>query len=364
MSKCFFALNDNFFFPLNTVCSYCIRNHLSYKASCPVCSATLSDNLLKANRCLEDIIVCFHPVKEYILKTGISEPSASKGKQLLKANNSNECIETEQLSKSSRSSRSSRSHSIAHGPQTDLNTTRKSTSCVPCPNCLDNFFQSQINSHLDTCLKTTPFQSRKPMPKLVYHLIKLAPLKKMLKDLGLSTTGDHATLANRHKKYTILYNSECDAANPRPVVELKAQLEEEEAETRRLKPSESIHLPKFSESTNLATNRTQASEAEIELANKKYILQHKESYDRLINDIRCRQQNVKTEVALNPQQSSTEVNKEEKNETEEDDDEIVVLETPVKIIETISLIESDEEASIPPETMPHSVSSGTISQAS
>ena len=324
-----------------SVCSYCVRNHLSYKAQCPVCFMTLSDNMLKANRCLEEIILCFHPVKDYIMKTGISEPSASKGKQLLKATHSSESMETEQ--------RSSQSHSSAAAPPADLNT-RKSTGCVPCPNCQGSFFQSQINSHLDTCLKTTPFQSRKPMPKLVYHLIKLAPLKKMLKDLGLSTTGDHATLTNRHKKFTILYNSECDAANPRSVIELKTQLEEEEAETRRL-----------GESTNLATaTRTQASEAEIASANKKYLLQHKESYDRLISDIRSRQQNVKTEVELNSQQSSTEVDKEEKKENEEDDDEIVILETPVKIFETISLIESDDEAFIPPEATSHSVSSGII----
>lgn len=176
---------------------------------------------------------------------------------------------------------------------------------------------------------------------LVYHIMKQAELKKMLKDLGLSTIGDRGTLANRHKKYTLLYNSECDALNPRPVEELITQLEQEEAETRR--------LAVLAESTNL-TVRVQASEAEIESANRQYLKDHKESYDRLIEDVRSRQDNVK------PQQVVVKTQPPEEN----DEDEILILETPVKIIETISLIDTsdDEDNSRHSSSTFHSVPSG------
>lgn len=45
--------------------------------------------------------------------------------------------------------------------------------------------------------------------------MKESELKKKLRELGLSSVGDKATLIARHKAYTILYNAECDAASPR-----------------------------------------------------------------------------------------------------------------------------------------------------
>lgn len=152
------------YFNIHPVCSYCIRNQLSFRASCPVCSVALTDNMLKPNRCLEEVILSFIPIKEYILKTGVSE-SSSKGKQLVKTSHSNDAIaETEQRSAQ---------------PAADLNTsksaapTSRSRRMVDCPNCQGSFLQSKINDHLDSCLKTTPFQSRKPMPKLGSYIFIL-----------------------------------------------------------------------------------------------------------------------------------------------------------------------------------------------
>ena len=39
------------------------------KNSCPICFLDISDGVLRPNRCLEEIIKCFQPVKHYVLAT-------------------------------------------------------------------------------------------------------------------------------------------------------------------------------------------------------------------------------------------------------------------------------------------------------
>ena len=46
------------------------------------------------------------------------------------------------------------------------------------------------------------------MRKVVYHLIKDSELKKMLKAEGLSVKGNRKSLEWRHKRFTVLWNSQ------------------------------------------------------------------------------------------------------------------------------------------------------------
>jgi hypothetical protein len=74
-------------------------------------------------------------------------------------------------------------------------------------------------------------------------------LRKKCAEAKLSNQGDKKTLVKRHKRfvssdfllfiwskykrdyrYTLLYNSECDSSNPRPVSEIIKQVEREERE--------------------------------------------------------------------------------------------------------------------------------------
>nr|CAD7461786.1 unnamed protein product [Timema tahoe] len=108
---------------------------------------------------------------------------------------------------------------------------------LKCPVCSVDIPEHNINTHLDSCLKepdrnTEKTEKRQPLPKLVYHFMKESDLKKQLKQLGLSTQGDRKILENRHQRFTLLYNSECDSLRPRPVAELIQQLEREEKEER------------------------------------------------------------------------------------------------------------------------------------
>lgn len=223
---------------------------------------------------------------------------------------------------------------------------------VPCPVCNVLMREALINLHLDACLNKNKPPKRKPMPKLIYNLMKDMELKKRLKELGLSATGDRATLINRHKQYTILYNSECDATNPRPIEELKAQLLKEEMESRRL-AIEARNSPAKAKTVDIET---------IERRNQQYLRENKESYDRLIDEIKHRQpsksdvQSVKNDeqsAVMNesllasdkqPQENhNLKVERQSSTEKSDSGDEITVLEVPPKVFETISLTDSSDD---------------------
>ena len=78
-------------------------------------------------------------------------------------------------------------------------------------------------------LPKKPVQKLKPLPKLVYALMKDAQLKKTCKEVGLDIKGDRRALIKRHQKYTLLFNSECDQERPRSSREILRQVEREEA---------------------------------------------------------------------------------------------------------------------------------------
>lgn len=348
--------------------------------------------MLRSYRYIEEIVRCFLAIKAYLLKSlanGVSPKSKTPAKPTEVAQNSEPSPSTSaspvigSQNKVSRGTKSLNTKKTASQavpaqmqvekelfqsplkivPQQTQRKTGPQTNEVQCPVCQASMRESVINSHLDTCLSRMQ-EKRKPMPKLIYNLMKDAELKKRLKELGLSTTGDRSTLVNRHKKYTILYNSECDSANPRPVIELRAQLEREEAESRRLAHVTSPRVKKADPET-------------IEKENQQYVQNNKDSYKQLIEEVKMRQEQAKSSArktenqrAHEPDQplpstsaqaqhederlseteapETTEKTAEEKRTGTEaqDDEEITVLPTPVKVYETVSLLDSDEETSI------------------
>ena len=82
-------------------------------------------------------------------------------------------------------------------------------------------------------LPKKPVQKLKPLPKLVYALMKDTQLKKTCKEVGLDVKGDRRALIKRHQKYTLLYNSECDQERPRSTREILRQVEREEAAEKK-----------------------------------------------------------------------------------------------------------------------------------
>lgn len=83
---------------------------------------------------------------------------------------------------------------------------------------------------------------REPLPKLVLSLMKDNVIRKKLKELGLSSQGDRKTLESRLQRYIILYNAECDKINPRSVLELIKQCEEEENLEKKIQKPSNVNI--------------------------------------------------------------------------------------------------------------------------
>jgi hypothetical protein len=111
---------------------------------------------------------------------------------------------------------------------------------VSCPVCQTRIKADRLNSHLDLCLEqpsTNPqlaLQQRsisKPpnllqrLPNINYSLMKDGALKKKLSELGISAAGSRPLQERRHTEWVIIWNANCDAANPRRKGELLQDLE-------------------------------------------------------------------------------------------------------------------------------------------
>ncbi|XP_061187923.1 uncharacterized protein LOC133195955 [Saccostrea echinata] len=163
---------------------------------------------------------------------------------------------------------------------------------VPCPVCGISLKESAMNDHLDICLggeekksalrKQTP--KRKPMAKLVYNLMSEREIKKKMKEVGLSTTGDKKALIRRHHDFVMLYNSECDSLKPRSVQDIVKEVEK----------MEDIRIRNRRDNNRLGIEKN-SSPASIEKAQKVYLKKHKSHFSNLIEETRRRMREQKAE---------------------------------------------------------------------
>jgi hypothetical protein len=144
-----------------------------------------------------------------------------------------------------------------------------------------------MNSHLDRCLladqkkeslRCSRMVKRKPIAKLVYNLLSDKELKKKLNDVGLPALGDRKALIACHREYTLRYNSECDAVNPKSGKEI----------IRDMLAAENDRQQQTTKSTVNTMSKIDkgASAGEIESFQKDYVKQHKSQFSELIAAIR------------------------------------------------------------------------------
>ncbi|XP_066984180.1 E3 ubiquitin-protein ligase RAD18-like isoform X2 [Macrobrachium rosenbergii] len=167
---------------------------------------------------------------------------------------------------------------------------------VACPVCNVRVPERNINLHLDACLKrmeegdkeeivcVDQQPKRKPLPKLVYSLLSEKQLRQMLKEVGLSVQGDRQQLSNRHRRYTTLYNVECDAAEPRPVQEILRQVEREEKEETK------------GTSKSIFTYDRKTPVEVIEKEQVNYLKKNDNHFAKLIADVKKRQEGKKKKL--------------------------------------------------------------------
>ncbi|XP_057701106.1 E3 ubiquitin-protein ligase RAD18 isoform X3 [Corythoichthys intestinalis] len=341
-------------------CSLCIRKFFSYKLQCPVCNAKATEQDLRNNRLLDDLVVNFRAARQQLSETHFGAPPMSpkhpasvktkeprykdqmcknsvvsqffqkRPSQSAKADhtgrtgNSNDMdlhsitVKKEAMDVGEVSPEDAVSvklevtelHSISEelphtssSPPTDTKPVIK-VECPVCSVCVSPMF---INKHLDMCLtseekkeslRSSFGKTRHPMGKLVYHLLSLQELKRRLKECNLSVQGSRDQLIKRHKEFVHIYNAQCDSLNPKPADEIVKEVEANEKIKNQLK-DEVKPVMVFSKNH---------SEEEIDEVHSTYRKQHSSDFSRLVAQVRGRldttkKTRIKQEVAAGGEQA-------------------------------------------------------------
>ncbi|KOC59538.1 E3 ubiquitin-protein ligase RAD18, partial [Habropoda laboriosa] len=298
-------------------CSLCIRKYLHYKTQCPACFTETFEKDLRKNKVLDEIIAQFSQIKDKLkrcLQIQIQFAQCDKidnvsntPKSLHQSQNAHVNKEENKIICNTSTTKINLSPSInvqkdvcspstSGRPKIPLMFTPKSykrpivtsaedSKVVICPVCKVTVSETHINRHLDDCLKRESIKDiqqvvksdRKPLPKLVFTLMKEVVIKKKLKEFGLSSHGDRRAMEARLQRYIVLYNAECDKSNPRSISELVKQCEDEENLEKK------INRTTFLNKLQITRNTEQYI---IDDERKKYLETHKDSFESLIKQIK------------------------------------------------------------------------------
>ncbi|XP_050968479.1 E3 ubiquitin-protein ligase RAD18 isoform X2 [Labeo rohita] len=375
-------------------CSLCIRKFLSYKLLCPVCNLPSTEQDLRNNRLLDDLVQSFQAARQKLCHSNLESPpispatpammvkgKAARQKGLKKEANtlSNFFQKKTPLSEAQKSlelrvSVKSEPMEVYVQPLADVKqenvedtvgmvkdekmdvTAFPSTSQnkllvkVDCPVCGVGVPKQNINKHLDMCLsrddKKEGLRSgrRKAMPKLLYTLITVPKLKKMLKECHLSAQGSREQLVRRHQEFTHIYNAQCDSLNPRSAEEIAKEVENNERLKNKL---DSKRKPV------IVTTKNQTAE-EIEELHSVYRKQHSSEFSRLIAQVRGRLETSKR-AQIKQEEKSTE-------ETDSKGAPNSVQNTPQPLVSAVLKVKSEEMDGVI--ELPSRSSSPTISEVS
>ncbi|KAI2663749.1 E3 ubiquitin-protein ligase RAD18 [Labeo rohita] len=348
-------------------CSLCIRKFLSYKLLCPVCNLPSTEQDLRNNRLLDDLVQSFQAARQKGLKkeantlsnffqkkTPLSE--AQKSLELRVSVKSEPMEVYVQPLADVKQENVEDTVGMVKDEKMDV-TAFPSTSQnkllvkVDCPVCGVGVPKQNINKHLDMCLsrddKKEGLRSsgrRKAMPKLLYTLITVPKLKKMLKECHLSAQGSREQLVRRHQEFTHIYNAQCDSLNPRSAEEIAKEVENNERLKNKL---DSKRKPV------IVTTKNQTAE-EIEELHSVYRKQHSSEFSRLIAQVRGRLETSKR-AQIKQEEKSTE-------ETDSKGAPNSVQNTPQPLVSAVLKVKSEEMDGVI--ELPSRSSSPTISEVS
>ncbi|XP_036426861.1 E3 ubiquitin-protein ligase RAD18 isoform X2 [Colossoma macropomum] len=314
-------------------CSLCIRKFLSYKLLCPVCNTPMTEQDLRNNRILDDIVQSFQTARQQLSRANFDSPPISpktpsvalKGKAArqkcprkegtplthffhkrapmtpssgvqadpmllrpVKEEPMEVCVQVlGDLKQERTEAQSARVKEEKMDVSAFPSTSQVANPVVKveCPVCGVGVSQQHINKHLDTCLmrgeKKEGLRSsgkRRPMAKVVYTLLTMAELKRRLRECHLPTQGSRDQLIRRHQEFTHIYNAQCDSLNPRTSEDIAREVQNNEKIRNQLdtksKPA-------------IAITKNQTAE-EIEQLHSNYRKQHSSEFSRLIAQVRGR----------------------------------------------------------------------------
>ncbi|CAP67409.1 uncharacterized protein PODANS_1_24110 [Podospora anserina S mat+] len=206
----------------HTFCSLCIRRCLTADSKCPLCRKTVDLSKLRGNGALREAVEAFRGVRDSILKFARTPTPAlpiSPKRKATDVDNSDD-----EFQESKRPRRSTRNRK-AREPQASSQLTIEDSEgdlqddndgedeYVPEPTA-----SRSITSALRSPSKRPPAAAAKAperLPTLQYSMVKDQALRKIMRELGLSTAGNRTMLEARHREWLTLWNANCDSANPK-----------------------------------------------------------------------------------------------------------------------------------------------------
>lgn len=317
-------------------CSLCIRKFFSYKLQCPVCNMQATEQDLRNNRLLDDLVLSFQAARQQLSKINFESPpispkapaAAVRSKTLReKSLKSSSAVLSQFFIKKPKESKQDAAAtpfikeepmdveepSVQHLMPVKQEDTPLQIGClgeetahcsspsedvkpviqVDCPVCSVRVAQHFINKHLDMCLnrgekkeslRSALGKARRPMAKLVYNLLSLQELKKKLKDCHLPMQGSRDRLIKRHQEFVHIYNAQCDSLDPKSVEDIAKEVEANEKMRNKLQEKKK---PVMVFSKNL-------SEKEIDEMHSNYRKQHCSDFTRLMDQVRGRLQTTRS----------------------------------------------------------------------
>ncbi|KII89265.1 hypothetical protein PLICRDRAFT_602087 [Plicaturopsis crispa FD-325 SS-3] len=269
----------------HTFCSVCIRNHLTEKALCPVCTESASVGHLRKNPMLEEAVVAWSSARRYVLELSTRESEGSS-----EQSRSPEPTTRKKRKRAQNVPSSDEEIECIAGPSKLPNRTRSASEAreaevpdahnnlpVSCPLCARQVHFNSINAHMDSgCTPLIPSTARPksktsagaskgktnartewskimgpsrtgsskdqtdlttaaPLPNVSYAVLKDKAIRDMLVDQGLPVSGDRTAWMARYSRWTTIYNAnlDCAPAQRRTLPALRDELKKWEDDSRR-----------------------------------------------------------------------------------------------------------------------------------
>ncbi|KFY17571.1 hypothetical protein V492_00552 [Pseudogymnoascus sp. VKM F-4246] len=237
----------------HTFCSLCIRRCLANDGLCPACRTPDQEFKLRANKSMGEVIESFKqirgPALEFARMPPVSSDSRSQKRKRDTSTGNGHDLEKRRTRSSTRIASQEPLESPVEATYIEQSDGINDDGLVACPICSTRMKEVLVDRHIETsCPSPGDHSSRIPnnisshplttnprlqqpsfkpttLPTLTYGLLNDTSLRKKLKELGISSTGNRQALERRHKEWLAIWNANCDAPKPRSKAELLRELD-------------------------------------------------------------------------------------------------------------------------------------------
>ncbi|KAG8627686.1 hypothetical protein KVT40_003559 [Elsinoe batatas] len=241
----------------HTFCSLCIRRCISSDGKCPTCRTSDQASKLRQNWAIDDVVATFKAARPDAFKLAMErkeEEDEVAARPAKRRRIQGEGTHTPPSSqRQTRSRTKTQPHATAEVLVVDNDEgdgdyeeeKEPEDGLVACPICGGRMKEETVFAHTDICDGTAPDRKKSQTPvnplqqrpptrslsqpqeriaELNYSMLSDAQMRKKLKDIGISNTGNKQLMTRRHTEWANLWNSNCDASRPKSKTQLLSEL--------------------------------------------------------------------------------------------------------------------------------------------